>query len=82
MVFNYDDNFHYRPDRNFNQAGARSRTLLRLFGKKDDSEQKVWKCQHCSMTFDDKERMKRHMRKAHSEKAGDDMPNANPFGFK
>ncbi len=54
-----------------------------LFGKKGDgSEQKVWKCQHCSMTFDDKERMKRHMRKAHSEKGGDDMPNVNPFGFK
>jgi len=54
-----------------------------LFGKKADSgEQKVWKCQHCSMAFDDKERMKRHVRKAHSEKRSDDMPNANPFGFK
>ena len=52
-----------------------------LFGKKAD-DQKVWKCQHCNMTFEDKERMKRHMRKAHSEKGGDDMPSANPFGFK
>ena len=52
-----------------------------LFGKKSE-EQKVWKCQHCSMTFDDKERMKRHMKKAHSERAGDDMPNTSPFGFK
>ncbi len=33
------------------------------------------------MKFDDKERMKRHMRKAHSEKGGGDMPNTNPFGF-
>jgi hypothetical protein len=33
------------------------------------------------MTFDDKERMKRHKRKAHREKSGgDDMPNMNPFG--
>ncbi|MEW6603258.1 MAG: hypothetical protein AB1351_01045 [Thermoproteota archaeon] len=54
---------------------------MRLFGKKDDSgEQKVWKCQYCNMTFDDKERMKRHTRKAHSEKGGD-MPSTNPFGF-
>jgi uncharacterized C2H2 Zn-finger protein len=54
-----------------------------LFKKKaDGGEQKVWKCRHCSMTFDDKERMTRHMRKAHSEKGGDDMPNVNPFGFK
>lgn len=46
------------------------------------SEQKVWKCEHCNMTFDDKERMKRHKRKAHGEKSGgDDMPNMNPFGF-
>jgi uncharacterized C2H2 Zn-finger protein len=52
-----------------------------LFGKKAN-EQKVWKCQHCNMTFDDKERMKRHMKKAHSEKGGGDMPNVNPFGFK
>ncbi|TLY01495.1 MAG: hypothetical protein E6K88_04420 [Thaumarchaeota archaeon] len=53
--------------------------VLGLFGKKAN-EQKVWKCQHCNMTFDDKERMKRHMKKAHSEKGGD-MPNKNPFGF-
>jgi len=75
-------------DRNFNQPGDSSRALLRFFGKKDDNnsgnsgeQKKVWKCQYCNMTFDDKERMKRHTRKAHSEK-GDDMPNMNPFGFK
>jgi hypothetical protein len=34
------------------------------------------------MIFDEKERMKRHEKKAHSEKSrGDDMPNMNPFGF-
>lgn len=33
------------------------------------------------MKFDDKERMKRHMKKAHSEKGGGDMPSTNPFGF-
>jgi hypothetical protein len=32
------------------------------------------------MIFEDKERMKRHMRKAHREKSGGDMPR-NPFGF-
>jgi uncharacterized C2H2 Zn-finger protein len=53
-----------------------------LFGKiRAGREQKVWKCEHCSMTFDDKERMKRHKRKAHGEKGRDDMPNMNPFGF-
>jgi uncharacterized C2H2 Zn-finger protein len=55
-----------------------------LFGKKgsDSGEQKkVFKCPHCNMTFDDKERMKRHTRKAHGEKGGGDMPNVNPFGF-
>ncbi|MGI0023565.1 MAG: C2H2-type zinc finger protein [Nitrososphaera sp.] len=50
-----------------------------LFGRKTD-EVKIYKCEHCDMTFDDKERMKRHMKKAHREKGGD-MPNRNPFGF-
>jgi uncharacterized C2H2 Zn-finger protein len=54
---------------------------LGLFGKKAE-EQKVWKCPHCNMTFDEKERMKRHVRKAHGEKDSGDMPNVNPFGFK
>jgi uncharacterized C2H2 Zn-finger protein len=56
--------------------------LMGLFGRRrGGSEQKVWKCEHCSMIFDDKERMKRHIRKAHGERSGDDMPNTNPFGF-
>ena len=57
--------------------------MLGLFGKKKaEAESKQWKCQYCNMTFDEKERMKRHERKAHTERRGDDMPNANPFGFK
>jgi uncharacterized C2H2 Zn-finger protein len=55
--------------------------LMNLFSKIRGGEQKVWKCEHCSMIFDDKERMKRHKRKAHGEKGGNDMPNTNPFGF-
>jgi len=51
-----------------------------LFGRKAHEEVKVFKCEHCDMTFDDKERMKRHMKKAHRERGGD-MPNRNPFGF-
>jgi hypothetical protein len=55
---------------------------LGLFGKKKEQlEPGTFKCQYCDMKFDDKERMKRHMRKAHSEKGGGDMPNTNPFGF-
>jgi len=54
-----------------------------LLGKKDGNKEqkKIWKCAHCNMTFDDKERMKRHMKKAHGEKSGGDMPSTNPFGF-
>ena len=54
-----------------------------LFGRKrgGSEQKKVWKCEHCNMIFDDKERMKRHVRKAHGEKGGDDLPNTNPFGF-
>jgi len=55
---------------------------MNLFSKiRGGSEQKMWKCEHCNMIFDDKERMKRHKRKAHGEKGGNDMPNTNPFGF-
>jgi uncharacterized C2H2 Zn-finger protein len=57
---------------------------LGLFRRKgsdtEQSEKKFFKCQYCDMTFDEKERMQRHERKAHREKGGD-MPNANPFGF-
>ncbi|HEY7506472.1 MAG TPA: hypothetical protein VH621_02600 [Nitrososphaera sp.] len=54
-----------------------------LFGRKTDDagvSKKVYKCEHCDMIFDEKERMQRHMKKAHRERGGD-MPNRNPFGF-
>ncbi|HEY8140398.1 MAG TPA: hypothetical protein VIE86_04880 [Nitrososphaera sp.] len=57
--------------------------MLGLFGRKTDDagvSKKVYKCEHCDMIFDEKERMQRHMKKAHREKGGD-MPNRNPFGF-
>lgn len=56
--------------------------MLGLFGRKEKTADGSWKCEYCDMKFDDKERMKRHMRKAHSEKRGDDMPNTNPFGIR
>jgi uncharacterized C2H2 Zn-finger protein len=53
-----------------------------LFRRKDgDATKKVLNCQNCTMIFDEKERMKRHEKKAHSEKSGGDTPNMNPFGF-
>lgn len=56
---------------------------LGLFGRKggeSEKAKKVFKCPHCDMTFDEKERMQRHERKAHRERGGD-MPNRSPFGF-
>lgn len=54
--------------------------LFDLFskGKKSDNE-KFFKCKDCEMKFTDKERLKRHSKKAHNEK-GDFMPSTNPFG--
>lgn len=46
---------------------------------KTDDEPKLLTCKYCDMKFEDKERLKRHTRKAHSEKGGD-MPKFNPFG--
>jgi uncharacterized C2H2 Zn-finger protein len=47
--------------------------------KKEEQDKGLIKCKHCDMKFQDKERMKRHIRKAHTEK-GSDMPSTNPFG--
>jgi uncharacterized C2H2 Zn-finger protein len=47
--------------------------------KKKEEDSGLIKCKHCDMKFPDKERMKRHVRKAHTEKGGD-MPSTNPFG--
>jgi uncharacterized C2H2 Zn-finger protein len=52
---------------------------LDLFKRKKKDEKGLIKCKYCDTKFGDKERMKRHVRKAHSEKGGD-MPNVNPFG--
>jgi uncharacterized C2H2 Zn-finger protein len=51
---------------------------LDFFKRKKQDEKALIKCKHCDMKFDDKERMKRHVRKAHTEKGGD-MPNVNPY---
>jgi hypothetical protein len=52
---------------------------LDLFKRKKKDEKGLIKCKYCDMKLGDKERMKRHVRKAHSEKGGD-MPKFNPFG--
>jgi hypothetical protein len=50
-----------------------------LFRRKNKEDQKGFKCKYCNLKFDDKDRMNKHIRKAHSEKGGD-MPSSNPFG--
>ena len=50
-----------------------------LFRRKKKEEKGLIKCKYCDMKFEEQERMKRHIRKAHSEKGGD-MPKFNPFG--
>jgi len=61
---------------------------MKLFSKKksnnkaekaDTKGSNQKKCKHCDMRFDDDERLRRHVRKAHNESNGD-MPNLNPFG--
>ncbi|MGB8025915.1 MAG: hypothetical protein WCF06_16550 [Nitrososphaeraceae archaeon] len=49
-------------------------SVSRIFGKKEkhDGEQQIhqgiFKCKHCDMTFESKERLKKHNNKAHSGK--------------
>ena len=38
--------------------------------KRDNGGNRAIKCKHCDMEFDDKERLKRHDRKAHFGKKG------------
>jgi uncharacterized C2H2 Zn-finger protein len=45
----------------------------------DRPKPKLLSCKYCDMKFEEKERLKRHIRKAHSEKGGD-MPKFNLFG--
>jgi uncharacterized C2H2 Zn-finger protein len=47
--------------------------------KDEDNTDRTFNCKYCNMKFEDEEKMKRHAKKAHSEKGGD-MPNFNPFG--
>ena len=37
-----------------------------LFRKKEKEEAKTYKCKHCDMEFEDKDRLKKHNKKAHS----------------
>jgi hypothetical protein len=52
---------------------------VKLFSRKNDKDNNKKKCKYCNMVFDDDDRLKRHSRKAHSEK-NNDMPSFNPFG--
>lgn len=48
--------------------------------KREATDKITFKCKDCNMVFNDKDRLKRHSRKAHTDK-GNDMPNNNPLGF-
>ena len=53
---------------------------MKFFSRRNnDKNDTKKKCKYCDMVFDEEERLKRHIRKAHSEGDGD-MPNFNPFG--
>lgn len=60
---------------------------MKLFSKKNKKEKTSKaeiqphqkRCKYCDMVFDDEDRLKRHIRKAHNDK-NSDMPNFNPFG--
>ena len=41
---------------------------MRLFSKKTEKDGGKKKCKYCDMIFEDDERLRRHTRKAHSEK--------------
>jgi uncharacterized Zn-finger protein len=47
--------------------------------EKEIQQQTSFKCSSCGMKFNDKDRLRRHTKKAHSKSDGD-MPNPNPFG--
>ena len=52
-----------------------------LFKRANKEMDGLLKCKYCDMKFEEKERLKRHQRKAHSEKGeGDSQSNPNPFG--
>jgi len=48
-------------------------SVSKIFGKKEKDEgqqihQDIFKCKHCDMTLESKERLKKHNNKAHSGK--------------
>ena len=61
---------------------------MKLFSKKNTKDKKneknekdnnKKKCKYCDMTFEEDDRLRRHIKKAHGA-ANSDMPNFNPFG--
>ena len=67
--------------RNFNeQAPTNAQHFdMRLFKNKQKEKHETFNCKYCNMAFDNKEKLKRHTKKAHGEKGGD-ISNPNPFG--
>lgn len=52
-----------------------------LFNKGNKEKDGLVKCKYCNMKFEGKERLKRHQKKAHSERGeSDSQSNPNPFG--
>lgn len=52
-----------------------------LFKRNDKDVNALIKCKYCNMKFEGKDRLKRHERKAHSERGeSDSQSNPNPFG--
>ena len=47
--------------------------------KKNEKDDNKKKCKYCDMIFEEDDRLRRHIKKAHSA-ANSDMPNFNPFG--
>jgi hypothetical protein len=71
--------FIYRNfNEGFRQIGFRVNMKWFSRGKNTDTDS-TFTCKYCNMKFEEEEKMKRHARKAHSEKGGD-LPNFNPFG--
>jgi len=57
------------------------RDYMILFKRDNKREDGLVKCKYCNMKFEGKDRLKRHQRKAHSERGGSEsQPSANPFG--
>jgi uncharacterized C2H2 Zn-finger protein len=48
--------------------------------RKRDDTKGILECKYCNMKFENRERLEKHTKKAHSEKGGD-MLNPNPFGL-